>query len=122
MQKFISRPTQQPRPNANTTPRAINSNMSLSDRSKMTCHKCGKIGHLAAQCFVKPQGFLSGQHQKRSPQPVRTIQEDEYTDHMEMTNEEIQEQIEYEDSAEYQPYADGSGPYEQEEEQENTDY
>ena len=122
MQKFISRPTQQPRPNANTTPRAINSNMPLSDRSKMTCHKCGKIGHLAAQCFVKPQGFQSGQHQKRPPQPVRTIQEDEDTDHMEMTNEEIQEQIEYEDSAEYQPYAEDSGPYEQEEEQENIDY
>ena len=39
MQKCIPRPTQQSRPNANVIPRATNSNMPLSDRSKMTCHK-----------------------------------------------------------------------------------
>ena len=64
---------------------------------------CGKIGHFAPQCFVKPQGFPPGQHQKRPPQPIRTIQQNEYTDNMEMTNEEVQEQIEYEESSEYQP-------------------
>ena len=41
---------------------------------------------------------------------------------MEMTNEEVQEQIEYEESAEYQPYADDSGPYEEDEEQETSEY
>ena len=43
-------------------------------------------------------------------------------DALQMTPEEVQEQIEYEESVEYQPYADDFGPYEQEEEQENTDY
>ena len=38
-------------------------------------------------------------------------------DALQMTPEELQEQIEYEESAEYQPYADDSGLYEQEEEQ-----
>ena len=48
--------------------------------------------------------------------------QEENTDALQMTREEVQEQIEYEKSAEYQAYADDSGPYEQEEEQENTDY
>ena len=122
MQKCIPSPIQQSRSSANTTPRATYSNMTLSDRSKMTCHKCSKIGYIAAQCFVKYQGFPPDQYQKRPPQPIRTIQENEYTYHIEMTNEEVQEQIEYEESAEYQPYADDSSPYEEEEEQENTDY
>ena len=43
-------------------------------------------------------------------------------DALQMTPEEVQEQIECEESVEYQPYADDFGPYEQEEEQENTDY
>ena len=47
---------------------------------------------------------------------------EENTDAIQITSEEVQEQIEYEESAEYQPYPDDSGPYEQEKEQENTDY
>ena len=77
MQKCIPRPIQQSRPGANTTPRATDSNMPLSERSKMTCHECGKIGHFAAQCFIKPQGFPRGQQQKRPLQPIRAIQENE---------------------------------------------
>ena len=42
--------------------------------------------------------------------------------HYKMTPEEVRKQIEYEESAEYQSYADDSGPNEQEEEQENKDY
>ena len=42
--------------------------------------------------------------------------QEENTDALQMTLEEVQEQIEYEESVEYQPYADDSGPYEQEEE------
>ena len=91
MQKCIPRPTQQPRPSANTTPRAINSNMPLSDSSKMTRHKYSKIGHFAAHCFVKPQGFPAGQHQKRPPQSIRTIKVNENTDHIDITNEEVRE-------------------------------
>ena len=47
--------------------------------------------------------------------------QEENTDALQMTPEEVQEQIEYEESAEYQPYTVDSSPYEQEEEQENTD-
>ena len=65
---------------------------------------------LRSPVFCKPQGFPPGQQQKRPPQPIRTIQGNEYTDHMEMANEEVQGRIEYEKSAEYQPYADDSGP------------
>ena len=48
--------------------------------------------------------------------------QEENTDALKMRPEEVQEQIEYEKSAEYQPYAGDSGAYEQEEEQENSDY
>ena len=85
----------------------------------MICNKWGKRGHFANQCPVR-QGFRPGLNVIRPPQPVRMVQE-ENTDAIQMTPEEVQEQMKYEESAEYQPYADDSGPYEKEEEQENTD-
>ena len=72
----------------------------------------------ANQCYVR-QGFQSRLNVKRPPQPVRILQE-ENTDALQMTPEEIQEQIDYEDSAEFLPYAEDSDLLEQEEEQEAT--
>ena len=110
-----------PRSNGNTNGiRTPNHSVPLADRVKMICYKCGKTGHFANQCHVK-QGFQLGLNVKRPPQPVRMVQK-ENTDALQMTPEEVQEQIEYEESAEYQPYADDSGPHEREEEQKNTDY
>ena len=86
----------------------------------MNCYKCGKRDHFANQCHVR-QGFQPSLNIKRPPQQTRMLQE-ENTDALQMTPEGVQEQIEYEELAEYQPYADDSGPYEQEEEQESTDY
>ena len=86
----------------------------------MICYKRGKTGHFANQCHIR-QGFQPGLNVKRPPQPVRMVQQ-ENTDAIQMAPEEVQEQLEYEESAEYQPYADDSVPYEQEEEQKNTDY
>ena len=51
--------------------------MPPADRSKMTYHKCGTIGHFAAQCFVKTQHLQQGPFQTRPPQPVRNIQEEQ---------------------------------------------
>ena len=85
----------------------------------MNCYKCGKTGHFANQCHIR-QGFQPGQNVKRPPQPIRTLQE-ESTDAIVMTPEEVQEQIDFEDSAEFLPYAEDSGLLEQEGEQEITD-
>ena len=115
--KYLPRPQPVPRSNANTY---ITHSLPLADRVKMICYKCVKTGHFANQCHVR-QGFQPNLIVKRPPQPVRMVQE-ENTDALQMTPEEVQEKIEYEESAEYQPYADDSGPNEQEEEQENTDY
>ena len=124
-QKVTSRPpprsTFQPRPSPNTTPRTPNASMPLADRSKMNYHKCGKIGHFASQCMTKPQVFSPGHNFKRPPPPVRTLQEEE-TEGIEMSQEEVQEQIDYEDSAECLQYAEDSDLFKPEEELENTDY
>ena len=48
--------------------------------------------------------------------------QEESTDAIEMTPEEVQEQIDFEDSAEFLPYAEDSDLLEQEEEQEVTDF
>ena len=106
----------QPRPNANTAPRTPNASMPLADRSKINFHKYGKIGHFASQCMTKLQGFPS-----RPPPPVRTLQEEE-TERMEVSQEEVQEKIDYEDSAECLQYAEDSNLFKPEEELENTDY
>ena len=123
--KFMPKP-QIFRPQANTSspqPRPLNQNMSLQDRSKMTCHKCGKIGHFASQCLIKPQGFQLRQFQKRPPQPVRNIQEaNELTDSTEMTSEEIEEQLTYEEQAEFHLYPENCNPCVESEEEESTDY
>ena len=37
-----------------------NSNMPLEERTQMTCHKCGKLGHIATQCYAKEQHFPLG--------------------------------------------------------------
>ena len=76
-----------------------------TDKGKQTCHKCGKMGHFAAQCQVKNPSFIAGQHTNRPPQ-VRTIQEEETVTYDPMTEEEINEQAHYEESAEYQPCMD----------------
>ena len=114
------------RPQENTSSqqtRPLNQNMSLQDRSKMTCYKCGKIRHFASQCQSKPQGFQSGLSRKRPPQPVRNIQEaNELTDSTEMTSEEIKEQLTYEEQAEFQLYPGNCNPSIESEEQESTDY
>ena len=119
--KYLTRPQPVPRSNANTNEiRTPNHSLPLADRVKMICYKCVKTGHFTNQCHVR-QGFQPGLNVKRPPQPVRMVQE-ENIDAIQRTPEEVQEEIEYKESAEYQPYADASGPYEQEEEQENTDY
>ena len=64
------------RPSANTTSNRIpNESLPLLDRTKMNCNKCGRIGHLANQCYK--QGFQVGQNIKIPTQPVRIIQEEE---------------------------------------------
>ena len=117
--KTWTKPTGPPRLNANTTPRAQNSTIPLSDRSKMNCFKCGKIGHMSSQCQVK-QGFPPGHGFKRSPL-VRVIQKEEI-EAENMTEVEIADHQNFEDSAEYLPYADDYEQLRPEEEQENTDY
>ena len=78
------------RPSANTTSNRIpNESLPLLDRTKMNCNKCGRIGHLANQCYK--EGFQVVQNIKRPPQPIRIIQEEE-TEKEWMTQEEIQEQ------------------------------
>ena len=117
--KTWTKPTGLPRLNENTTPRAQNSTIPLSHRLKMNCFKCGKIGHMSSQCQVK-QGFPPGHGFKRPP-PVRVIQEEEI-EAENMTEEEIADHQNFEDSAEYLPYADDYEQLRPEEEQEDTDY
>ena len=70
----------------------------------MTCHKCGKLGHIATQCYA--QHFSSGQFRNRPPQnPVRQIQEiEDYgndtscLEFQEISCEEIDEQLKYEET------------------------
>ena len=85
----------------------------------MNCSKCGKIGHTSSQCQVK-QGFPPGHGFKR-PRPIREIQEEE-TEAENMTKEEITEQLNFEESAEYHLYADDCEQSMPEEEQKDTDY
>ena len=107
-------------PTANTTSNGIpNENLPLLDRTKMNCNMCGRIGHLANQCYK--QGFQVGQNIKIAPQPIRIIQEEE-TEKEWMTQEEIKEQSTYEESAEYQLLAADLDQSMQKEEPENTDY
>ena len=89
-----------PRPNANTNGiRTPNHSLPLADRVKIICYKCGKTGHFSNQYHVR-QGFQPGLNVKRPPQPVRMVQQ-ENTDALQMTPEEVHEKIEYEESAEY---------------------
>ena len=65
--KTWTKPTGLPRLNANTTPRAQNSTIPLSDRSKMNCFKCGKIVHMSSQCQLKqgfPRAMVSNVHHR----------------------------------------------------------
>ena len=98
-----TKPTGLSRLNANTTPKSQNSTIPLSDRSKMNCFKCAKIGHMSSQCQVM-QGFLPG-HGFKCPPLVGVIQE-EATEAENTTEEEIADHQNFEDSAEYLPYAD----------------
>ena len=38
-----------------------NSNMPLQEKTQMTCHKCGKLGHIATEYYAKAQNFPLGQ-------------------------------------------------------------
>ena len=59
----------------------------------------------------------------KESQPTRTqVVQEESTDELEMTPEEVQEQIDFEDSAEFLPYAEDPDLLEQEEEQDVTDF
>ena len=73
--RFTPRPVPALRPHANTT-RDQNYDTPLADRSKMNCHKCGKLGHLVTQCYVKPQNFQNPINPTRPPQ-VRTVQDED---------------------------------------------
>ena len=91
--KYLPRPQLVPRSNANTNGiRIPNHSLPLADRVKMICYKCGKTGHFANQCHVR-KGFQPGLNVKRPPQSVRMVQE-ENTYALQMTPEEVQEQIE----------------------------
>ena len=117
--KHLPRPQPLPRHSANTNGiRTLSHSLPLADRVKMNCYKCGIKGHFANQFHVR-QAFQPGLKVKRPPQPVTMLQE-ENTNALQMTLEEIQEQIDYEDSAEFLPYAEDSDLLEQEEEQETT--
>ena len=102
--------------------------MPLADRSKVTCHKCGKIGYFGSQCFVKIQNFQQGQFQTRTPQPMRNIQEEqpqleEKQDYYEISQEEINKKTHYEESAEFQMLEDDySASNGQDLEPEDTNY
>ena len=112
---FINKPTPPPRTSANTTPQKVyNQSMPLVDRSQIKCHKCGKLGYSAAQCFTNTQNFQKGTSQKRSPE-IRITRESEamedYLDKQEMTQEEITEQISYEETAESFHYPEDCSQY-----------
>ena len=64
--------------------------------------------------MTKPQVFSPGHNFQRLPPPVRTLQEEE-TERIEMSQEEVQEQIVYEDSAECMQYAEDSDLFKPEE-------
>ena len=82
----------------------------------MVCHKCGKLADIATQCHAKTQNFPLGQFENRPPQsPVRDIQEIEdqgndtsCLEFQEMSYEEIDEQLNYEETAEFKTF---SGDY-----------
>ena len=95
---------------ANTTSVGASSSRTLTqstiDKNKQNCHKCGTPGHYATQCHVENTNFRIGQHSNRPPQ-VQNIQESEETiTYDQMTHEEIDEQIQYEESGEYQQFMD----------------
>ena len=80
---------------------------------KMNCYKCDKLGYFAAQCQIKPQGFQQGQYKKR-PSHVKTIQnQDPYLESDQMTAEELQEQMKYEENAECRTSIEGFSQYEE---------
>ena len=87
--------------------------MPLRERTQMACHKCGKLGDIVTQCYAKAQNFRLWQFQNRPPQnPARNIQEIEdqgndrsYLELQEISYEEIDEQLNYEETAEFQTFA-----------------
>jgi Zinc knuckle./Retrotransposon gag protein. len=111
------------KPSINTQPtmKTQSPNVNLTDRNKITCYKCGKVGHLSGQCTLRPSNFPVGQFPKRPPQ-IRNIQtEEDQMEAMDMTREEIEEQTNYENSAEFLPLMDCCNPSEEQKEtDENT--
>lgn len=122
--RFIQRPMPPPRIAANTTAatgaKALNQTLPLADRAKMSCHKCGKLGHFASQCFSK-QNFQHGHFPTRPPQ-VRNIQEEDCLENQEMTQEEILEHEDYLEQAELMQFPEDYNPSKEEDAEENIGY
>lgn len=113
IQRTFMKPMTPPRPFANTTAPKPGQHLQ-NDKSKMSCHRCGKMGHFASQCPNKPQGFHPGQYVKRPPQINQISEEqsfepmpqEEYIEQEEMTNQEWTEHEDHQEQAESQPYAE----------------
>ena len=89
-----------------------NSNIHTQEKSRLTCHKCGKLGHFAQQCQVRTN-FPMGTFGTRPPQAIRNIQNEseECLEYFQIPPEEEREQIHYEESAECLPSVEDCNLY-----------
>lgn len=128
-QRTFIKPMTPPRPFANTTSFKPAQHVQ-SDRNKMSCHKCGKLGHFASQCQTKPQGFHPGQYVKRPPQINQVLEEqsleptsqEEDTEQEEMTDQEWVEHENQQEQAEFQLFAENYSQLKANDLDESTNY